>query len=61
MVDARDEGVKGGEHLTLSFANGRLSLHYNDKFDIPADVKAKVEETMKAITDGSLVVELPTE
>ena len=61
MVDARADGIKGGEHLSLSFANGRLSLHYNDRFDIPADVKAKVEEAMEAIKDGSLVVEMPSE
>ncbi|MDH7486238.1 MAG: BMP family protein [Anaerolineae bacterium] len=61
MVDARVEGKKGGEHLSLSFANGRLSLHFNDRFNIPADVKAKVETTLQAIKDGSLVVPLPSE
>lgn len=61
MVDARAEGKKGGEHLSLSFANGRLSLHFNDRFNIPAEVKAKVETTLQAIKDGSLVVPLPSE
>jgi len=61
MIEARAEGKKGGEHISLSFADGRLSLHYNDKFDIPAEVKAEVDKAMKAIKDGSLVVELPSE
>jgi basic membrane protein A len=61
MIEARAEGKKGGEHLTLSFADGRLTLHYNDNFDIPDEVKAEVEKALNAIKDGSLVVELPSE
>jgi basic membrane protein A len=63
MVRAREEGKKGGEHLPLDFANGRLQLLYNDKLAdrIPQEARDRVEEARKAIVDGSLVVELPEE
>lgn len=61
MIDARRSGKKGGEHLTLSFANGRLSLNLNDKFEMPAEVEAAVEKAMQEIKDGTLKIELPSE
>jgi basic membrane protein A len=61
MIDARAEGIVGGEHLSLSLANGRLSLTYSQGFDIPEDVIAQVEEAKQAIIDGTLVPELPSE
>jgi basic membrane protein A len=61
MIDARAEGIIGGEVLTLSFATGRLTLEINEGFDIPADVIDQVEDAMQAITDGTLVPELPVE
>jgi basic membrane protein A len=55
MVKARAEGKKGGEHLTLDFANGRLQLVYNDKL-IPPEVRARVEEARKAMVEGRLII-----
>lgn len=61
MIDARAEGIMGGEHLSLRFADGRLSLNINENFDIAEDVISQIEEAKQAIIDGTLVPELPTE
>jgi basic membrane protein A len=56
MLDYRARGVKGGKVLSLSFANGRLGIAYNDKVKVPDDVKATVKEKMDAIAKGEFVV-----
>ena len=63
MVDARREGKKGGEHLTLSLANGRLQIVYNPRLAdvIPQAVKDQVEATAQKIISGELKIELPKE
>lgn len=50
-------GNRGGEHVLLTFGNGRLSLSYADSAQVPDDVRSAVEEKLQAITDGILVVE----
>ncbi len=57
LVDTRTGGVKGGEHVLLSFGNGWLSLGYGEGFAVPSDVRAKLDGAVQAITNGSLVVE----
>ena len=57
LVDARAAGIKGGEHVLLSFGNGWLSLGYSEDPVIAADVQAKLDDALQAITGGSLVVE----
>lgn len=60
MIDSRAEGVLGGEHLELSFANGGLSLVYNEELvaEIPDEMKARVEEAKQQLIDGSLTISL---
>ena len=60
ILDLRKKGTLGGQHLTLSFADGMLELKYNPKLEakIPADVKAAVEKAKKDIAAGTLKIEL---
>jgi basic membrane protein A len=61
MIDYREEGTLGGEHLTLSLANGTIQMVYNPNLEdeIPQDVKDAVEEAKQKIIDGELEIELP--
>lgn len=60
MLDLREEGIIGGEHLALSFPAGTLDLRYNEELVdlIPEEVRAEIEEVMQQIIDGDLVIEL---
>ncbi len=60
MIDLRKSGTLGGQHLTLSFADGMLDLKYNPKLEgkIPQDVKALVEKTKKDIAAGTVKIDL---
>lgn len=60
MLDLRKKGTLGGQHLTLSFADGTLELKYNPKLEakIPAEVKAAVEKARKEIAAGTLKVDI---
>ena len=57
LVESRASGVKGGEHLLLSFGNGWLSLRYSEGSAVPEDVQAKLDGVVQAITNGGFVVE----
>ncbi|HIC89794.1 MAG TPA: BMP family ABC transporter substrate-binding protein [Anaerolineae bacterium] len=61
IIERRQAGVLGGEHITLDFASGRLSLEYNPKLadKIPAELKAKVAQALEDIKSGKIVIELP--
>ena len=61
ILDLRKKGTLGGQHLTLSFADGMLELKYNPKLEgkVPQDVKAAVEKVKKDIAAGTLKIELP--
>jgi len=54
MITKIEAGTKGGEVLTLTFANGGLVIEFNDAFNLPADVKAFAEATIKGLADGSI-------
>lgn len=60
MIDNRAEGVLGGKHLEMSFANGGLSLVYNEGLaaELSDDIKASIEEAKSGLVDGSLKVSL---
>ena len=61
ILDLRKKGTVGGQHLTLSFADGMLELKYNPKLEgkIPQEAKAAVEKAKKDIAAGTLKIELP--
>lgn len=54
MITKIEAGTKGGEVMTLTFANGGLVIEFNDAFDLAADVKAFAEATIKGLADGSI-------
>jgi len=60
MIDNRAEGVLGGKHLELSFANDGLSLVYNEGLaaEITDEIKANVDEATQQLIDGSLKISL---
>ncbi len=60
MIDSRAEGVLGGKHLELSFANGGLSLEFNPELaaEISDEIKAKVEEAKSQLIAGSLKISM---
>jgi len=54
ILDKIDDGTLGGEIYSIDFENEGLVLEYNDAFDLPDDVKAKADEAIDAIKDGSV-------
>jgi basic membrane protein A len=60
IFDLRKKGTLGGQHLTLSFADGMLDLKYNPKLadKVPQDVKDAVEKAKKDITAGTLKIDI---
>lgn len=60
MIEARQQGIKGGEHLVLSFANGNLILKYNPVLadQIPDEVKAAVEQALADIKAGKITIDV---
>jgi len=61
IIDLRKQGTLGGQHLTLTFADGTIELKYNPKLadKVPAEAKAAVEQAKADIISGKLKVELP--
>ncbi len=58
MIESREEGVLGGKHIPLSFANGYLSLVWNDALSsvVSGDIRDKVEAEKQKLIDGELEV-----
>jgi basic membrane protein A len=53
ILDKIGDGTLGGEIYSIDFENEGLVLEYNDAFEVPDDVKAKADEAIDAIKDGS--------
>ncbi len=60
MIDARDEGIYGGEHLPLSFANGFLTYDFNENLAhlIDEDLQALIDDTIEQIINGEITIEI---
>jgi len=54
MLAERAAGTIGGKAYEINLANGGLVIEFNDGYDLPADVRAKADETIKGIIDGSI-------
>jgi len=54
MIASNQAGVMGGKAYTLTFKNGGLVIAYNDKVEVPADVKAEVDKVIAGIKDGTI-------
>ena len=61
MVDNRGKGIRGGQMLSLDLTNGRIKLVINPKLadKIPANVRAKIDQTQNSIVAGKITVPLP--
>ena len=53
MLDKIGDGTLGGEVYVIDFENEGLVIEYNDAFELPDDIKAKADEAIEAIKDGS--------
>jgi basic membrane protein A len=61
IIESVESGTLGGEVYELTLANGGLVMEYNDNFDLPDEVRAKAEETIQGIIDGSIDTSIEVE
>ncbi len=54
MIAKIESGTYGGTAYDLTLQNGGLKIVFNDQYPLPADVRTRVEETIKGISDGSI-------
>ncbi len=58
MIELIQGGTLGGQAFALTLANGGLNIDYNPDYGLPDDVKALAEDTIQAIIDGTVEVEV---
>ena len=56
MITAIRGGTLGGASYTIGLGNGGEVIKYNPGYNLPANVKAKADALIKAITEGTLNV-----
>jgi basic membrane protein A len=56
IIGLIDEGTYGGKAYVITLENGGQVIEFNSEYDLPADVKAKAEETIQGIIDGSITI-----
>lgn len=54
MMDKINGGTRGGEIFIMTFKNGGLKMDYNSAYNLPADVKALADQTVKGLADESI-------
>ena len=54
MLDLIADGTLGGQSFALTLENGGLVVEMNEDYDIPADVKALVDEVTADIISGAI-------
>jgi basic membrane protein A len=54
IFDAIRGGTLGGEVFNIDLANGGEVIEFNDAYDLPDDVRAKGEEAVAGLKDGSI-------
>ncbi|MFN3741430.1 MAG: BMP family protein [Anaerolineales bacterium] len=59
MVQLIQSGTLGGKSFTINLANGGEVIEFNPAFNLLPEVKAKAEETIQGIINGSIKIELP--
>jgi basic membrane protein A len=60
MIEARDRGVYGGEHISMSFANGYLEYEFNDNLRslIDNELQKTIDDTLVKLKSGELEIGL---
>jgi basic membrane protein A len=56
IIGLIDEGTYGGKAYVITLENEGQVIEFNPEYDLPADVKAKAEETIQGIIDGSITI-----
>lgn len=56
ILDEMDKGILGGKEYAIDLANGGLAIEFNDKYELPADVKAIGMNAIAAIKEGKVTV-----
>jgi len=56
IITEINSGKLGGATFTATLGNGGAQIQFNDGFKLPAEVKAKADELIKGITEGSINV-----
>lgn len=56
IITAIRSGTLGGASYTISLGNGGEVIQFNSAYSLPAEVKAKADEIIKGITDGTITV-----
>lgn len=59
MIGLIQKGTLGGQSFAISLKNGGEVMEFNPDYDLPADVRALADNTIKGITDGSIKINLP--
>jgi len=54
IIDSIRAGTKGGKSFDINLENGGEVIEYNSSFDLSSDVKAKGDEAIAGIKDGSI-------
>ncbi len=50
------EGTRGGKAYRITLENKGLVMEYNSAYDLPADIRAKADEAVNGIIDGTIKV-----
>jgi basic membrane protein A len=58
IIDLIGKGTYGGKAYEITLANKGLVMDFNSAFDLPADVKAAADDTIKGIVDGSITIDI---
>ena len=56
IISLVKSGTLGGRAFAVTLENGGLKMAYNSAYDLPAEVKAKADETVQGIINGSIMV-----
>ncbi len=56
IITAIRSGTLGGASYTISLGNGGEVIEFNSGYSLPADVRAKADEIIKGIVDGTIAV-----
>ena len=56
IIDLMGQGTLGGRSFEITLENEGLYMDYNDAFDLPSDVRARADETVQGIIDGTIDV-----
>jgi hypothetical protein len=59
MIELIQGGTLGGQSFAINLGNGGEVIEFNPDYAVPADVMTLAQDTIAAISNGSMVVPLP--